>query len=226
VSIRALIFDVDGTLAETEDVHRRSFNRAFACAGLDVVWEPPLYADLLQVTGGKRRILHYFHSVGRRMTEELAQALHLEKNRLYAEAVAAGEVALRPGVAELICAARTTGVRTAVATTTSRSNLEALLAATPLPAQSFDVLVCGEDVQALKPDPEVYFTAMTRLGLGRGDCVAFEDSAPGLASALAAGISTIVTPSSYTRHHYFTGAARVIADLTPLSLLAGAVGRG
>ncbi|MBI4923535.1 MAG: HAD-IA family hydrolase [Devosia nanyangense] len=207
---RALIFDVDGTLAETEELHRLAFNRAFATAGLDIAWDRPRYRQLLAVTGGKRRILRHFADAGLPPDEALAGALHQSKNRFYADAMAEG-IALRPGVAGLMNAAREAGLKLAIATTTGRSNLGALLAAVDLPP--FDAIVTGEDVAALKPDPEAYVLALRRLDLDAGVALAFEDSVNGLKAATGAGLRTVVTPGLYTAGEDFSSAAIVVADL-------------
>ncbi|MHB1110230.1 MAG: HAD-IA family hydrolase [Devosia sp.] len=218
-SIRALIFDVDGTLAETEELHRQSFNRAFAGAGLDIVWDQSLYRELLAVTGGKRRILHYFEQQGRpldRSMVALAAGLHAAKNRYYAETLAKDGLELRPGVARLIADAHDNGQKVALATTTGRGNLVALLnaVATALPVDGFDAVVTGEDVSVLKPHPEAYLLALGKLSLRGAECLAFEDSEAGLRAAVGAGIRTVVTPSIYTRHQDFSAAIQVLPDLS------------
>ena len=208
--IQALIFDVDGTLAETEELHRAAFNRAFAAAGLGIAWDRARYRELLGTTGGKRRILRHFAEAGLPEDDPLAGELHRRKNQYYAEAVGLG-VALRPGVAEVMRRARAADLRLAIATTTSRSNLAALLAHAPLP--EFDAIVAGEDVSTLKPHPEVYLKALAQLDLPASAALAFEDSANGLRSATAAGIRTIVTPSYYSAGEDFAVAVAVLRDL-------------
>lgn len=222
MALKALIFDVDGTLAETEELHREAFNEAFAAADRDWHWDQDLYRDLLKVTGGKERIRHYLQMNGLEMdgeTDDLVAGLHLDKNRRYAAKVAAG-IALRPGVAALIDAARRDGLQLAIATTTSRSNLDALLAAAfgPGAADWFAAIVTGEDVERKKPDPEAYEIALERLDRQPGECVAFEDSANGLKAAAEAGIAVVVTPGIYTAHETFEGAARLVIDLDALEL--------
>lgn len=209
-ALQALIFDVDGTLAETEELHRASFNAAFAAAGLHIDWDRARYRELLGTTGGRRRILRYFAETGMAEDEALAAELHASKNRHYAEAVGQG-VALRPGVAGLMRRAQDAGLRLAIATTTSRSNLAALLMHAPLP--EFDTIVAGEDVSTLKPHPEVYLKALDGLDLPAAAALAFEDSANGLSSAKAAGLRTIVTPSYYSAGEDFAAATAVLRDL-------------
>ena len=203
--LEALLWDVDGTLAETErDGHRVAFNRAFEALGLPWHWDSLRYGRLLRVTGGRERLLAA-------MAEEddapatdaardaLARELHRAKNRCYAQRVSEGGIELRPGVAELIADARARGLRQAIVTTTSRANVEALLGhhLGRTWADRFDAVVCGEDVRAKKPDPEAHRLALAMLGLGARQAVAIEDSGPGAQAALSAGVPVVVTRSFY-----------------------------
>lgn len=215
---QALIFDVDGTLAETEEVHRQAFNEAFAAFGLPWNWEQPLYKGLLQVTGGKERILHYltnWHPQDFAAVREKISAIYDFKTKRYSAMILAGAVALKPGVARLIAEAKSAGARLAIATTTNRDNVEALLQHT-LPVHGpllFDAIVGGDEVRAKKPDPEVFDAALRKLGLSAADCVAFEDSANGLNAARGAGLRVVVTPAIYTDNDDFSGASSVVSDL-------------
>ena len=216
--LQAIIFDVDGTLAETEDLHRRAFNEAFADAGLDWRWDPALYGELLKVTGGKERIAHHaaHHRPWRPPPPEAeVRALHAAKTERYAELVRAGAMAYRPGVARLVGEARQAGVRLAIATTTSRANVDTLLAhARPkLDAAAFKVVVAGDEVSRKKPSPEVYREALRRLGLPAARCVAIEDSENGVLSARGAGIAVLATPSAYTAGDNLSGAFAIVPDL-------------
>lgn len=203
--LRALIWDVDGTLAETEaEGHRVAFNAAFAEHGLDWHWDHARYGALLTVTGGRERLLRDMRDradapADAAAREDLARRLHASKNRHYAARVAAPGIPLRAGVAELIAQAATRGWGQAIATTTSRDNVDALLRAHFGPAWQarFDAVVCGEDVVRKKPDPEVYRIALEQLRLSPAEALAIEDAPPGVAAACAAGIPVIVTRSRY-----------------------------
>ena len=227
--LAALIFDVDGTLAETEELHREAFNRAFAGEGLPYRWDQTLYRSLLLVTGGRQRLEHFF-AESTDLTEpqiaELAPRLHLAKNGHYAEVMADFPIELRPGVADLLRQARATPLKLAIATTTSRVNLEGLARRFPgeLDLDGFDVVVCGEDVTALKPDPEVYRTALQRLALPPGRCLAFEDTRNGVESAVGAGLRVVVTPSLYSTGQDFSAATAVLDDLSHFHLPASGGG--
>lgn len=217
MNLKALLWDVDGTLAETErDGHRVAFNRAFEAFGLPWRWGVEHYGELLTVTGGRERLLHDMAwrtdaPVLPSEREELARALHQRKNAIYAEIVAAGGVRLRSGVPELLDECRSRDVRLAITTTTSRSNVAALLHANLGPAWPawFAVLVCGEDVRAKKPDPEVFTAALRQLGIGPLRSLAIEDSPGGVAAARAAHVPVVVTRSAYFETATVEGAVAV-----------------
>ncbi|MBB4428094.1 HAD superfamily hydrolase (TIGR01509 family) [Bradyrhizobium sp. CIR48] len=216
----ALIFDVDGTLAETEDLHRQAFNHAFARHGLDWQWHRALYKDLLRVTGGKERMRAYhgrLRNVPPLSDEDIA-ALHHIKTAHYAELVETGCCPLRPGVTELLAAAKARGQRLAIATTTSHGNIDALLsqALGANWAAEFDAIVAGDDVRHKKPAPDVYLETLARLQLGAAECVAIEDSANGLMAASRAGIPVLITRSMFFADDDFSAARAVLDDLSEL----------
>jgi beta-phosphoglucomutase-like phosphatase (HAD superfamily) len=218
-------FDVDGTLAETEEGHRQAFNAAFAEAGLGWAWDVDLYRQLHRITGGKERMRHYADRVGL-SADALSDAdianLHRRKNAHYAGIVRAGQCPLRPGVERLIRRARARGLRLAISTTSSWVNIEELIRAT-LGRDGFGwfgAIVAGDDVLAKKPAPDAYLRVLELLALPPEECLAFEDSCNGLLSARAAGIQVIVTPSLYTCHESFNGALEVLTDLTGFDLSA------
>ena len=222
-AVDALIFDVDGTLAETEELHREAFNRAFADEGLPYRWDQARYRGLLLVTGGRQRLEHFFaESTGLTgaQTAELAPRLHRAKNSHYAEVMVDSPIELRPGVADLLRQARAAQLKLAIATTPSRVNLEGLARRFPgeLDLDGFDVVVCGEDVTALKPDPEVYRAALDRLGLPAEQCLAFEDTRNGVDSAIGAGLRVVVTPSLYSADQDFSAAITVLENLSHFRL--------
>jgi HAD superfamily hydrolase (TIGR01509 family) len=221
--MQALIFDVDGTLADTESVHLQAFNAAFAEAGLDWFWDEALYSGLLKVAGGKERLLHYWRVAGLEGADgpgaagviDVIEAVHAIKTRHYATRVRDGSVPLRPGIARLIAEAQAAALPVAIATTTTPANLDALLHAPFGPAwrERFAVVCDAGTTPVKKPAPDVYLDVLRQLGLKGRDCVAFEDSANGLRAARAAGIPTVVTPSAYTSRENFDGALAVLPDL-------------
>lgn len=222
--LRALVWDVDGTLAETEhDGHRVAFNQAFADEGLPWHWDEALYRELLATTGGKERMRAWWHRLdpaGAATPEAAARIarLHARKTVLYVDLVARGAVQLRPGVARLLQDARQAGITLAIATTTSPENVTALLAAT-LGADSpgwFACIGAGDVVPHKKPAPDIYRWVLQRLGLAAGDCLALEDSAPGCMAALAAGLPTVVARSRYTVADVLPAHRLLRADLADL----------
>lgn len=224
MALKAILFDVDGTLAETEMAHLAAFNRAFADWGLPWAWSRDDYAELLSVTGGRERIKYFVESRGIDTPENFdAGALHKHKTKLYNESFAQKGVPLRTGIERLILEARASGVKIAIATTTSRPNVDSLIAST-LGEEAIDwfsTFACGEDVARKKPSPEVYQVCLERLGIQPEEAVAMEDSINGLKSAVQAGIPTIITPSSFTQGEDFSGALTVVSDLgDPKSSLA------
>lgn len=223
-ALKALIFDVDGTLAETEEAHRQAFNRAFAEARLPWQWDAALYGELLQVSGGKERIRAFVqdHDPARDTPalDGLIARLHKRKTELYTAFVAGGDVPFRPGVARLINEARALGLRLAVATTTTTANVTALLdGATGGAGHAwFEVMACAEDAPAKKPDPLVYKVVLERLGLRPHQCLALEDSRNGVRAARAAGVPVVVSRSAYTQDDDVSGALRVYPDFETVTL--------
>lgn len=235
-ALEALIFDVDGTLAETErDGHRPAFNAAFADVGLGWEWSEALYGELLSVTGGKERIRHYIEHFGAAVPEvpdldALIKDLHKRKTDHYVRLLRAGFIPLRPGVMRLLREAREAGVRLAIATTTTPQNVTELLASVDEPglADWFEVIAAGDVVPAKKPAPDIFIYACEHLGLKPDACVAIEDSRNGVRSALAAGLEALlVTLNSYTRDEDMSGAALVVDGLgdpgQPVNALSGAL---
>ncbi len=232
-TLKALVFDVDGTLADTErDGHRVAFNEAFADFGLDWHWSDALYGELLKVAGGKERIRYYIDHYTPAFTapgdlDEYIARLHAEKTRRYVRMLEHGEIPLRPGVRRLLEEARAAGLILAIATTTSLPNVQGLLRhCLDSEAESwFDLIAAGDMVPAKKPAPDIYRLVLERLGLAPGECIAFEDSDNGLRSARGAGIETVVTVNDYTRSHDFPGALLVVDQLggpgQPFTVLDG-----
>ncbi|HOX60061.1 MAG TPA: HAD family hydrolase [Verrucomicrobiota bacterium] len=234
-ALQALIFDVDGTLAETErDGHRPAFNAAFAELDLSWHWDEALYGRLLDITGGKERIRHFAAThapelAARGDFEDLVRRLHAAKTAHYVRLVENGRLSLRPGVARLIASARHTGIRLAIATTTSPENVDALLRASLAPEAPdwFAVIGAGDIVPAKKPAPDIYQWVLDRLGLPPAACLAIEDSENGLKSASTAGVRCLVTVNDYTRDQDFSDAWAVresLAAVTLESLLADSPG--
>ena len=224
MTIKAIIFDVDGTLADTEDAHRIAFNKAFAENGLDWNWDVPLYDKLLKVTGGKERIKFFVESYLPNFNKPadydgFVKNLHVQKTAHYTAALRDGHIPLRPGIKQLIGDAHKAGIKLAIATTTSPENVAGLLEIGLGKdwQKHFDSVGCGDIVPNKKPAPDIYNWVLNELKLAPQDCIALEDSNNGLRSARAAGIKTYVTTNPYTHRQDFAEAAGVFEDLSDLA---------
>lgn len=232
--LKAILFDMDGTLADTEELHRQAFNGAFAESRLGIEWSRAEYHDLLAVSGGKERIRRYLQH--RQIAVEdtaalqrLAASLHQRKSALYRELLSGAHMTLRPGVKRLINEATASGIRLAIATSSSRKNVETLLTRT-LGAGGialFQAIVTCDEVEEKKPSPAVYLRALAQLGVEARHCIAIEDTRNGNLAALAAGLTTIITTHAFTVDNDFNGAALVFDQLgepgRPFRVTAGDV---
>ena len=223
MSVEALIFDVDGTLADTEEAHRIAFNAVFEQHRLGWTWDRAEYRRLLEIAGGKERIAAYIDSLPVSASERrnlLARVpeLHADKTRFYGEVVNDGGVPLRDGVERLLNEALEQGCHLAIASTTTAANINALLNATlgPRGLDMFAVIACGDQVRAKKPAPDIYRLALDTLGLPPEQALAVEDSAHGLRAATAAGLWTLVTPTFWTQDGDFRAAGLLLTSLGDL----------
>ena len=234
--LEALIFDVDGTLANTEkDAHRVAFNRAFADAGLGWDWSVELYGKLLKVAGGKERIRFYIKDWQPEMPEvedltEFIKGLHASKTKHYCDLLANEVLPLRPGVRRLINEAREKGIRLAIATTTTPANVTALVTHSLAPDAMdwFEVIAAGDMVPQKNPAPDIFLYALEKMNLNADQCVAFEDSGNGWLSARDSDLTTVVTVNNYTENQDFTGADLILSNLgepyEPFTVISGEVG--
>ncbi len=216
--LQAVVFDVDGTLADSErDGHRVAFNQAFEALDLPYRWEPEPYGELLLITGGERRIATFLEDEGVPEPErsELARKLHKKKTELFQELIDNGQVPARPGALRLVDALTAEGVRLAVATTGSRAWVDPLLERL-FGRDRFEVVITGDEAPDRKPDPSAYLQAVEAMGLQPGpDVVAVEDSSNGLVAAKAADLSCVVVVNDYTRDHDFSDADLVVDGFGP-----------
>ena len=218
--MKALIFDCDGVLVDTErDGHRVAFNQAFTRKGLAIEWSVELYAELLKVAGGKERMRHYFNTyewpLGVDDRDQFIKELHLDKTKLFMKIIESGQLPVRPGVKRLIDEAVAMGIKLAVCSTSHERAVKAVvhhLLGEDREAK-FDAILAGDVVSRKKPDPEIYHLAKERLGIEGEECVVVEDSRNGLLAAHSAGMNCIVTTSTYTMAEDFSEAKRVVPAL-------------
>ncbi len=225
--MKALVFDVDGTIADTEAAHLAAFNHAFEQEGMGWHWDGALYTQLLEVSGGKERIAHHWSNqtgapvdVDGSGVRDIIARLHEVKTAAYEAMVQDGAVTLRPGVLSLMDEARRAKLTLAIATTTSPVNIAALLGKA-IGADwraAFAVVEDASTAPRKKPHPQVYLQTLQRLGMQAQDCLALEDSGNGLRAACAAGLASVITPTRFTAHHDFKGALRVLPDLGEVRL--------
>ncbi|MES0873623.1 HAD-IA family hydrolase [Sinimarinibacterium thermocellulolyticum] len=226
MSLRAVLFDVDGTLADTEALgHRPAYNRAFRKLGLPLRWGPKLYRRLLRLPGGRERLKYYVQRYHPDLGAEQAEAeadidawvakVHELKSKYFRRRMRQGKVPLRPGIARVMREARREGLRLAIVTNASLKTLKPVLkyCMGPELAAEIDVIASGEEVAHKKPAPDLYWLAMQRLGVDARDCIALEDSEMGLAAATAAGVTAVVTVNRDTIGQDFDAAALVMSSL-------------
>lgn len=226
MTLQALLFDVDGTLADTERLgHRPAYNRAFRKLGLPFRWGPKLYRRLLKKNGGQARLLHFLDHYQPDLGDQApvaeadpvgwARAVHRLKSRYFRRMLSHGKVPLRPGVARLIREARAAGLRIGIVTSASRATLDPVLEYSLGQRLSgeIDLVICGDEVEHKKPAPDLYLQALARLDLRAADCIAIEDSELGLEAATTAGIRTVITTNADTAHEEFLLATLVLDNL-------------
>lgn len=226
MSLKAVLFDVDGTLADTEALgHRPAYNRAFRSLGLSFRWGPKLYRKLLKLPGGRERLKYYVQHYAPDLGSEADEAahnldawvakVHTLKSHYFKRYMRHGRVPLRPGIARLMREARRSGVRLAIVTNASLKTLRPVLRYSMGPelAAEVEIIASGEEVGHKKPAPDLYQLAMRRLNLEPGECVALEDSEMGLEAAAAAGIAAVVTINRDTLEQDFHEATLVVSCL-------------
>ena len=232
MKLKALIFDVDGTLANTEhDGHLRAFNETFKIFGLDWYWDSELYSELLSVSGGKERLVHYIRHYNPKLKNNLTvndiADIHNKKTEIFVNHVSNGKISLRIGVERLIEEAIENDLRLGIATTTTLKNVEALIASTlgGSALDKFEVIGAGDVVKRKKPAVDIYRYVLNKMSLTGDECIAFEDSKIGFDSATSAGLRTVVTLSEYTKTKNFEGALVVLDHLgeenQPFEIITG-----
>jgi HAD superfamily hydrolase (TIGR01509 family) len=223
--VKALIFDCDGVLADTErDGHRVAFNRTFAEFGVPVEWSEETYGEKLKTAGGKERMAteltpEFARANGLPETrDEQADVLaqwHKRKTAIYTDMVAAGKLPTRPGITRIIAEAQDSGWEVAVASTSAEPSVRAILerAAGTERAARFDVVLAGDVVAHKKPAADIYLLALERLGVSPAEALVIEDSRNGLLAATAAGLRCVLTVNGYTEKEDNSEAILVVSSL-------------
>ena len=222
MKLKCIIFDVDGTMADTErDGHRIAFNLSFKEKNLNWDWDEQLYGQLLKVTGGKERMIYYQdHFLKEQLlSNDDIKEIHACKTKHYIELLESGKIPLRKGVKKLIKQAQDNNIRLAISTTTTPINVTTLLKSTlgKNAEDIFDVIAAGDVIPNKKPAPDIYYYALINLGLKAENCIALEDSSAGLESAVSAGIKTVVTTNAYTQDQDFSKAESVYPDFSKIN---------
>ena len=220
MQLKGIIFDVDGTIANTEEIHRQAFNQTFKECGLNWRWSVADYERLLLISGGRERLracLKQDQALVGKISDPAGfiKALHIKKSEHYRALLVAADIDLRPGILRLIREATARNILLGIATSSSRANLETLLNSTlgAAPEDLFDMIVTGDTVADKKPSPLAYQCALAGLGLAAAGCVAIEDTYNGNQAALGVGLGCVITTHQYTQNNDFSGAALVVNHL-------------
>lgn len=215
--LKGLIFDADGTLVETEEMHRRAFNEAFAAYGLDWQWSEVEYSRMLLISGGLERMRICAAEQGESLPvpantnlDDWLKRIHKYKSRLYRRYISSQPMRPRPGIARILREARNAGITLTVATSSSRRNMETMLVRAGI-RHFFKMIISGDDVPSKKPHPAVYLRSLAELKLPAKNCIALEDTQAGCMAALGADLTVIITTHRFTTTHNFVG-ARIVAN--------------
>ena len=193
--MKALFFGSIGTIVETSEIQRQSFNLAFKEAGLNWYWNIATYCDLLRAPGGKKRIRNYSKSV---LNENIVNLIHSKKEE-YFEKFLSENLSPREGVTEIIDLCTKSKIKLGFITTTSLKNIKSIKTALlgKLNFSCFDIITSIEDVKNPKPDSEVYAFALSELGLDKNDVYVIEDTKVNQSAAIELGITCFLNPGEY-----------------------------
>lgn len=227
--IRAIIWDADGTLSETDETHRAAFNETFRAFAVDWSWDRATYRRMMHHRDDRDRLRAYAEEHQTELDEDQLRRMQADTAHRTLRLIQLGAAPLRPGVREVIAAARSLGIRHAIAADGPLSRLQALLHGAGADPTAFEVMALSGGPTRRKPAPDVFYLALEQLAMPATDCVAIEDSAAGLAAARSAGLRVMVTPSVHTAGQDFGEASWVAPDLTgplpgALACLNGALG--
>jgi HAD superfamily hydrolase (TIGR01509 family) len=220
MNLVALTFDVDGTLVDTEELHRQAYNQTFLDFGFGWEWDADSYAQLLTVSGGQARMARYIDLLDLPPSEKLRlrrviPAIHKEKTRLYGELIASNRVRPRPGIARLIDEARRADLLVGLVASSASANVETLVTSAlgGELRKAVTAIASGDMVARKKPAPDIYELLLSMLHVSANAAVAFEDSTNGLLAAKSVGLYTVFAPSRWTAAHRSDAADIVLPSL-------------
>jgi len=217
--LRAIFFDMDGTIIDTEkDGHRVAFNEAFAQLGIKAEWSIERYHQLLQIAGGKERMKYFFQNDGKELLpkgnslDEVVQQLHLLKTEIFISLIEGGKLPLRPGIKRIMLEANDRGILIGICSTSNEKAVKAIVNAL-LAEIKIDLILAGDVVRNKKPNPEIYLSALQKTGLSAKEVLIIEDSENGVIAGKEAGIKVLVTVNQYTKNENLTRADAVVSSL-------------
>lgn len=220
MKLNAILFDVGGTIAESEEIHRVSFNEAFKEFGLNWYWDEAIYRELVFIGGGKERIKHYITRAWPEMLKQknltkYIESVHKIKGQIYEEFLNDSQLKARPGIIRLLKELKNEKIRLAIVSDTTEANLINLfkkgLGINPI--EWFEILAHGGCTIQKKPSPDIYLWTLERLKLPPESCLAIEDAPRGVDSAIDAGLKVLVTPSIYTLEEKFEKSSLLLSHL-------------
>ena len=195
--LEGVYWDLDGTIANTElEAHLPAFNHAFNDFGIDWNWDTNKYIQLLRINGGKNRIAHYSRSNNDHFSDDFILKIHEKKQFHYLEILKKNCVYFKTGVFRLINELHRKKIRQFIVTSSSRNQVDLLIEYLFSGFNPFEFIISSEDVELKKPNPLPYLKAVQLSGIKKNNSIVFEDSNPGLISAIAAKLPTIFVPSN------------------------------
>ena len=195
--LQAVYWDLDGTIANTElEAHLPAFNKSFSDFSLDWFWDKNTYINLLKINGGRNRISFFAKQQNVDIKEDFVIQIHKKKQEHYLNLVNSGVVSLKTGVNRLINELSSKNVRQFIVTSSSRNQVQLLISKLFSDKNPFEFFISSNDVDSLKPHPMPFLKAIKLSGIKLGNSIVFEDSNPGLISAIAANLPTICVKSN------------------------------
>jgi len=209
---KALLFGSIGSIVETSEIQRRSFNKAFKKYGLEWNWTKREYINLLSKSGGKDRISRYA-----KKKKNVVDSAYLRnlKTKIFNNYLKNNQLKLRPGVKNLISLCKKEKIKIAFVSSTSSNNINAILYSlrNSINKRDFSFIGNSKLIKKFKPNPDIYLLALKKLKLKANDCIAIEDTQESLNSARRAKIKCIIFPGKFHSSTKFIGAYKKVYRL-------------